>query len=145
MLKLPTAAHFAELRLQVGVEIPIPSLFKHLFLESYHKYECGNTHIFKRILDNVKKEGGKIRMGSTYNISKLCFRVSFGLVFRKIHITSHRPLQNIQLSGTRRTMTQFLRGSPNLVMTLGTNLSSTVCSTLSLMRTESSKEDSGLS
>ena len=42
---------------------------------SYHRYECGNTHTFRRILDNVKREAqGKNKMGSTLDFSKLCFR-----------------------------------------------------------------------
>ena len=45
--------------------------------QSYHKYECGNTHTFRRILENVKREGGKNKMGSTFDFSRLCFRVSF--------------------------------------------------------------------
>merc|ERR1719471_1309847 len=42
--------------------------------QSYHKYECGNTHTFRRILENVKREGGKNKMGSTFDFSRLCFR-----------------------------------------------------------------------
>ncbi len=44
---------------------------------SYHRYECGNTHTFRRILDNVKREAqgqGRNKMGSTLDFSKLCFR-----------------------------------------------------------------------
>ena len=43
---------------------------------SYHRHECGNTHTFRRILDNVKREAGTNKMGSTLDFSRLCFRVT---------------------------------------------------------------------
>ena len=43
---------------------------------SYHRHECGNTHTFRRILDNVKREAGSNKMGSTLDFSRLCFRVT---------------------------------------------------------------------
>ena len=45
-------------------------------LESYHKYECGNKDLFGKILDNMKKDG-KTRIGSTKDMSKLCYRVRY--------------------------------------------------------------------
>jgi len=42
-------------------------------LESYHKYECGNSDMFGKILDNIQKDG-KTRVGSTKELSKLCYR-----------------------------------------------------------------------
>ena len=47
-----------------------------IFPASYHKFECGRRHLFGKILENSKKAGGRNRIGSTIEFSKLCFRVS---------------------------------------------------------------------
>lgn len=41
--------------------------------ESYHKYECGNTDMFSKVLENIQKDGKK-DIGSTKDFSKLCYR-----------------------------------------------------------------------
>ena len=47
------------------------------FVADYHKFECGRRHIFGKIMENAKKAGGKNKIGSTLDFSKLCFRVNY--------------------------------------------------------------------
>ena len=99
--------------------------------QSYHKYECGNTHTFRRILENVKKEGGKNKMGSTFDFSRLCFRVRFSdkeqilLSFYKFFMM-FRQCVSILWSGIRRIMIPYLKSFPSLEMIPGTRPHSTV-------------------
>ena len=49
-------------------------------LAAYHQYECGRRFIFGKILENANRAGGgKNRVGSTVEFSKLCFRVGYYL------------------------------------------------------------------